>query len=117
MVWADGIVDETQWKGEETLDERLTPDMLRALARNTAHIWGEGSVLMIYADAWESECTSLQQRVEALERVRFWAQSYMTSAGADMSSQRTARAGLVQALAAAQVDAERPDNSRLAEDR
>ena len=54
----------------------------------------------------EQRAASLQQRVEALERVRFWAQSYMTSAGADMSSQRTARAGLVQALAAAQEQGE-----------
>ena len=52
--------------------------------------------------ALEAENASLQQRVEALERVHFWVKSYMISMKADMSSRLAAKDGLEQALAAAQ---------------
>ena len=54
----------------------------------------------------EAENASLQQRVEALERVHFWVKSYMISMKADMSSRLAAKDGLEQALAAAQEQGE-----------
>jgi len=68
--------------------------------------WGDlegfGGAVEGICDTMESlklERATLQQRVERLERIKFWATSLMNSQGADTDSRRSARAGLMKALA------------------